>query len=421
MTSTPDSHDEAQHPFQDQRLTPTDIAQFLRLGECRRYLKMRQHERRKGSGFLRKYGVAPQAIPPLLTLSGQRFEQHIEEAARNRFRVIRCGDDGRDNNMSDAVKAPCGEAPQAYVDNQMVIDCTRSLPCGGTLLLFQPRLEAVLGDCHFTGDLDILRLDRDEGGRLSALIVDMKSTTKAKLEHRIQVAFYHNILVSVLSDAGVAFARVDLGIVYRGPSRAEEGYVAGEEIIQRTAAQTLLGVPDALLEVIADPEDYLAEVQEMVVGVDSVISRVARTPFPDTPFHLSYKCDGCLYQEWCMKAAFEDDDLSLIPTLTASEKRTLKAADLLTTAEVASLMRITAEPGRRPHLVPTEGQEDRVQSLRASSLGPRLSEIIHRAKSVSQSRRREIGKVEAQREEIRPENKTNEAKPENKTKSEVQA
>lgn len=376
------------------------MAQFLRLGECRRYLKMRLHERRKGSGFLRKYGVAPQAIPPLLTLSGQRFERRIEEAARTRFKVIRCDDAGDDyiGDEVDGAAAPRGEAPPARVDNDLVVGLARALPCGGTLLLFQPRLEAALGDWHFTGDLDILRLDRDEGGRLSALIVDMKSTTKAKLEHRLQVAFYHNMLVSVLSGAGVAFARIDLGIVYRGPSRAQGDALAEEEMMQRTAALALLGVPDALLEVIADSEDYLAEVQEMVVGADSVVSRVARTPFPDTPYHLSYKCDGCLYQEWCMKAAFEDDDLSLIPTLTASEKRTLKAAGLDITEDVAALMWIIAGPGRRPRLVPAEGKEDLVRSLRASALGPRLGEIVHRAKSVSQSRRREIGKAEARRE-----------------------
>ena len=68
-------------------------------------------------------------------------------------------------------------------------------------------------------------------------------------------------------------------------------------------------------------------------------------------------------------------------------------------AEVAALMEITAEPGRRPRLVPAEGHEGMVQSLRASSVGPRLSEIVHRAKSVSQSRRRAVTKAQAQREE----------------------
>lgn len=231
----------------------------------------------------------------------------------------------------------------------------------------------------------------------------MKSTTKAKLEHRLQVAFYHDMLAHVLGDADVAFSRIDLGIVYRGPARAEGDALADEEQAQQAAAQALLGARDALLEVIVGVEDYLCEVREMVTGPDAVVNRIAETKFSDTFFHLSYKCDGCLYQQWCMKAAFENDDLSLIPTLTASEKRTLLAAGLSATAEVAALMRITAKPGGRPELVPAKGQEDVVQRLRASSVGPRLSEIVHRAKSVRSARCREIAKAEAGREEANAE------------------
>jgi len=110
----------------------------------------------------------------------------------------------------------------------------------------------------------------------------MKSTTKAKLEHRLQVAFYHDMLVSVLGDADVAFSRIDLGIVYRGPARAEDDALPDEETAQRTAAQKLLGVADALLEVIVAPEDYLCEVREMVTGADSVVNRIAGTKFSNT-------------------------------------------------------------------------------------------------------------------------------------------
>lgn len=386
-------------PPPDQRLTPTDIAQFLRLNECPRYLKMRLHERRKGSKFLAKYSVAPQAIPPLLTLSGQRFEQHIEHAASAKFRVIHCGnDDPSDTDEKAESNAPPGEAfHQAQGDNVRVIALAGALPRGETLLIFQPRLEAVLGGWYFTGDLDILRLDRDGDGKLSALIVDMKSTTKVKLEHRLQVAFYHDMLQSVFQGAGVAVAQISLGIVYRGPACMEMDAMTAQEAEQRTAAQHWLGVTDALLEVIADPENYLAEVREMIIGSGAVVNRIARTAFRDTPFHLSYKCDGCLYNEWCMKAAFEDDDLSLIPTLKASEKHLFQAGGLATTTEVAGLMQLTVSTGGRPRLVAAGGQEEVVRRLWASALGPRLAEIVHRAKAVAQSRCREIEKAQARR------------------------
>jgi hypothetical protein len=57
------------------------------------------------------------------------------------------------------------------------------------LFLFQPRLQVTIGDWRLRGDVDILRLERDNDGALHVLIADMKSSTSAKVEHRLQVAF----------------------------------------------------------------------------------------------------------------------------------------------------------------------------------------------------------------------------------------
>jgi hypothetical protein len=66
-------------------LSPTDVAQFIRLDQCQRYLRLRLHERAVNRHFLRDYGVAPQSIPPLLTRSGADFEERVEAAIRARF------------------------------------------------------------------------------------------------------------------------------------------------------------------------------------------------------------------------------------------------------------------------------------------------------------------------------------------------
>ena len=51
------------------RLTPTDISQFVRLEQCERFLRFRLAER-AGQKFMEDYGVTPQRITPLLSLSG---------------------------------------------------------------------------------------------------------------------------------------------------------------------------------------------------------------------------------------------------------------------------------------------------------------------------------------------------------------
>ena len=398
MTDTPKAQNK--HQQDDKRLTPTDIAQFIRLGECSRYLKLRLHERKKGSSFLREYGVAPQAIPPLLTLSGQQFEERIERTVRERFTSLHCGDHAEGDGE---------EVSSQRNDNQIVTDRAGGLHPGETLLLFQPRLQAHIGDWPFVGDVDILRLDRDAGGDLSALIVDMKASTSVKFEHRLQVAFYQKMLLGIFGDAGVAVAWVDLGIVYRGTALGGLSVkLPAEEEVQRAAARDLLGVPDALLEIVESAEDYLYEAEELVVGPGAVVPGIARVrQFADLPWHLSYRCDGCLYQEFCMRDAFQHDDLSLIPTLTGSEKRTLHGLDVWTVAEVASVLDITDE--HRPRLIAAEGQEGLVRALQATSLGPRLHEIVHRAKQVTRARQREIEKAGQRREQAAQESVRTEA------------
>ncbi len=82
-------------------LSPTDVAQYVRLDRCDRYLRLRLHERSEGRGFLKEFGAMQQAIPPLLTLAGAAFEQTLESSMRRHYRVVNyqqvaaTGGDGR--------------------------------------------------------------------------------------------------------------------------------------------------------------------------------------------------------------------------------------------------------------------------------------------------------------------------------------
>src|SRR3954462_13108618 len=69
------------------RLTPTDVTQFVRLEQCERFLRFRLAER-AGQEFLEPYGVPPQRIPPLLSLSGQSFEDAVGADLAQRFRSV---------------------------------------------------------------------------------------------------------------------------------------------------------------------------------------------------------------------------------------------------------------------------------------------------------------------------------------------
>ena len=356
------------------KLSPTDISQYIRLDQCARYLRLRLHERAEGRGFLTRYGVAPQAIPPILTRSGATFETTLEQQIRafvsNGGAAIHCNEIAKTDSRFAV----------AY-HNEVVVRLARDLPPGGLCFLFQPRLQVVVGQWQIRGDVDLLRLARDPAGALHVLIADMKSSTSAKVEHRLQVAFYHEMLACLFASAGLP-ASFGTAILYRGP--ADGALPATPEaqhlqVAQRDAALALFGITDALLEIVPTPENYRAEVTDLVTGPSSTAAQVTQVPFEALPYHLNYKCDGCLYNEFCMKWSAEHDDLSLLPYLADHEKNALRGAGVQTTAEVAALKEFRDPTS--PELVSTPASAPTLRRLVAiPRLGPRLDELVHRAK-----------------------------------------
>ncbi len=157
-----------------------------------------------------------------------------------------------------------------------------------------------------------------------------------------------------------------------------------------TQARDLLGVEDGLLELVDDAEAYRGSVRDLVTGEHSTARRVMDEPFAAIPFHLTYKCDGCLYNEFCMKRSAETDDLSLLPHLTEQDKRALQRNGIATTrgsgraqgsAPGRDRSRSTATIQERTELVPAPGKALLARRLAATwPVGPRLDELIHRAR-----------------------------------------
>lgn len=357
-------------PVLSRTLTPTDVSQFNRLSRCERFLRLRMHERSAGQKFLTEFDVASQSIPPLLTRSGRQFEEGAEAAMRSRFSV--------ENFAADPLVAAGKRQP----DNARLLERTRALEPGQTLIITQPRVEAVLDGWHIRGDADILLLSRDAAGRLSLLIADAKSSTSAKVEHRIQVGFYHAMLTEILAAAGVRCEHIETAVLYRGP--AEPGGLADEAA--RTRAERRLGVPNAYLEVIADPEAYLMEVRDFTKGDESVAGRIASLPFESLFFTLDLKCDGCLYNEFCLKESYQRGDLSLVPYMTVRDKRALLDAGVEDVESLATLKEFPPERNPGAALEAGAGRDAAVRRLAATAAGPHLDELVLRARRTGKAR-----------------------------------
>ncbi|MDB5060111.1 MAG: superfamily helicase, partial [Chloroflexi bacterium] len=236
------------------------------------------------------------------------------------------------------------------------------------------------------GDIDILRLERDAEGTLRVLIADMKSSTNPKIEHRLQIAFYHRMIAALFAAHQIPCAEIRIGILYRGPAgdtkvlKPEEA--AGREA-QRYAAELAFGASAGYLEIVANPEPYLDAVADLVTAPGSTAVRVGSTAFDELPFHLTYKCDGCLYNEFCMKWSAQHDDLSLLPHLTAQDKGAFQRHGVHTMRHVADLKVLPPADqngGTTRELIPVASAADLVRKLATTwPIGPRVDELIHRA------------------------------------------
>lgn len=350
-------------------VSPTDISQFIRLDQCQRYLRLQLHLRQWGDRFLEDYDVAQQEIPPILTKSGATFENMIEVAVNARLAATRLDADQR-------------RAAHTLDNNADVLALARDLAPGESHVAFQPRLQADIGDWRVRGDIDLLLLQRNADGTLAFLIADMKSSTAAKVEHRLQVAIYHHMVDALFSGAGMPVDHIDLAIIYRGPVEGTTAAAEADQAMlarQRADAEATFGITGALLERIPDITAYLRSAEDLLTGPGSVAQRILGQEFDLVPYHLTYKCDGCRFNEFCMKRSADTDDLSLIPHLGEQDKTVLRRMGITSVPQVAVLKDLNRSNGP-PTLQPTPGQEELCRQLAVTwPVGTHLDELIHRA------------------------------------------
>jgi len=356
-------------------ISPTDVSQFIRLEQCQRFLRLHLHEGTSGSRFLRDYGVRRQEIQPLLTRSGVDFEAAVVAAVREHDPLLDLAHNDR--------RPPKGS------DNDYVLSLIRDVAPGEVLILYQPRVEAEIDGWRIRGDIDLLRVTRDETGTLYLLITDIKSSAEAKVEHRLQIAFYHEILAALLHADTSDDVEIATAVLYRGTAKILTGTEedAARAKHERQEAARLFNVADAYLELIADAGSYRTAVRDLITSPGSLAYRIRQSQFTDIPYHLSEKCDGCLYNEFCMTWSARHDDLSLLPHLTEQEKGALRQAGIEQVRTLATLKEASVNPKTGQHddltrLVPASGEAARVQRLSAIwPVGPHLDELIHRARA----------------------------------------
>ena len=317
-------------------VSPTDISQYLSLSRCERFLRLRLYQNEKGIGFLKDFGVEAVPLPPLLSESGLDFEENLAQKYRPAI---------------DCKQNPIEIRGKRQPDNSRLREAADRLLPNKICYFLQPRLVAPLGDWEVRGDADLVQIKRDVDGTLSLFVLDFKSSSEVKVEHRLQVAFYKALLTTIFPDTLI-----------------------------RTGVQCAGGI-----EKISDQRIYDAEVLSLVTGGQSSAGRIATLPFDDLFFSLSSRCEGCPYQEFCFKDAHETRDLSLLPHLTSRDKKAFRGIGLRTVEDLANLdnpeaLALLAQTSVGAHqadwIAKAKGKSLSYKSRLSPTL-PALSETLH--------------------------------------------
>ena len=137
-----------------------------------------------------------------------------------------------------------------------------------------------------------------------------------KVEYFLQVAFYAEMLDALLAEAGHGHVPIALGIVYRGPAEGDTRLTDDDRArlkIHKAIYVDTFGPGPGLLDLVTDPQQYRDAVSDLVTGPEANARALATAEFDSLPFHLTGKCDNCIYNEFCLRRSADTDDLSLHP------------------------------------------------------------------------------------------------------------
>jgi hypothetical protein len=223
----------------------------------------------------------------------------------------------------------------------------------GRALYYQTTLTGRIGTVDCEGIADVLEVVRRADQALDITVIDIKASRSNSVSFCLQVAFYARLLTDALRRAAVPIASVHGAIM----ARAEMGSMA-----------TLQPFDLALFD---------DDLERLLATPDADAPRVLQRPLAVAEYHLSAKCDGCPYNALCFIDTAERHDLSLVPLLTATEKRALQGAGLSQVQQLATLM----DYGPRA-MVPAPGREQDIAHLSTRwPLGGRLPVLVQRARA----------------------------------------
>lgn len=310
-------------------LAATQLAQYATArGRCERYLRFAIFPS-EFETLLNRYNMPLASISPMLSEAGNTFERRVVEQIASSEPVI----DLQGKGVSEFIEA---------LRQQQ----------GGRALYYQVKLEGRIGRIACEGRADLIEIERGANGTIDAIVIDIKSSRRESTGFRLQIAFYARLLQEILARTELRLQSIHGSIISRKTDLSQRSFELFELDL------------------------YEDEIDRLIGAQHSDVERVIGKRFDEAGYHLSPKCDGCPYHHLCFIDTAECEDLSLVPLLTATEKRALRGAGIKSARELAELMDYDLDK-----MGPAPGREADVERISTHwPLGGRLPVLAQRAR-----------------------------------------
>lgn len=330
MSIPEDDLDRPQSFTTERMLGAQRLAQYVSRNRCERYLRLALFPS-EGNELKTRYGVTFEPLSPLLSAEGQSFERDkVEELRGQGEHVV----DLTNRSHADFLSELRGQLP-------------------GRAYYYQPALEGRIGGWSGGGRADLIEATRSSEGAFHLVVIDIKASVRETVGFRLQVAFYVVLLEELLRENGLALKEM-------------HGAIASRDIEFNAGAWNTF-----------DLTLFIDEINRLIAAPDSDVARAAATSFSTAVYHLGSHCDGCPYNALCFVDTAEREDLSLVPHLTATEKRALHSVGINRVSDLSGLITYTT---RGVETAPgCETEVDRVSGHWA--LGARLPTLAQRARA----------------------------------------
>lgn len=319
------------------KINPTSLAQYIRFECCDRFLRFRLH-RDEEKTYLEKWNLTAQPLTPLLQDLGLSFEKSvIQQIAQQGEDVI---------NLEDNTE-------EEFI--QKLIEIKKPT------IILQPSLKAQFDNLECSGRADAIRVDPDRQGKLKLLIADIKSARIERMEHGLQVAIYTKMIDQMLTNNPIKIDTIS-------------GAVLTQQINGTIPALT---ATTPMIEL----DTYYSIFDRLAVFPDSKLHEIDTQPFENLFYHLNYKCDGCLYNNFCMYDSVERLDIALTTNISAVEKRVLVENGIKTLPQLAALMDYPTDNSGQ--MIPNPRFQSQIDILRNRwPVAPNLPFLVQKAKAV---------------------------------------